>query len=110
MDELVNRLRLAQAVLSRNKDLIALLSDAAEAIEELSKQHEAQQENIVVLLDIIENDRNEIEWLKKCVNDLPKADVVSGRDFRDCRNELCLKCGAYTERHKGACEGCRWKG
>lgn len=35
-DELVNRLRLAKAVLSRNKDLIALLSDAADAIEELS--------------------------------------------------------------------------
>ena len=53
--------------------------------------------------------RDEIEWLKKCVNDLPKADVVSGRDFRDCRNELCLKCGAYTERHNGACDGCRWR-
>ena len=59
--------------------------------------------------DIIETDRAEIEWLKKCVNDLPKADVVSGRDFRDCRNELCLKCGAYTERHLGACDGCRWR-
>jgi hypothetical protein len=34
-DELIQRLRLAKAVLSRNKDLIALLSDAAEAIEEL---------------------------------------------------------------------------
>jgi succinate dehydrogenase/fumarate reductase-like Fe-S protein len=31
------------------------------------------------------------------------------RSLRDCRNELCLKCGAYTERHNGACEGCRWK-
>ena len=60
--------------------------------------------------EIIETDRAEIDWLKKCVNDLPKADVVSGRDFRDCRNELCLKCGAYTERHNGACDGCRWRG
>lgn len=34
-EELVKRLRLAKAVLSRNKDLIALLSDAADAIEEL---------------------------------------------------------------------------
>lgn len=34
-DELVKRLRLAKAVLSRNKDLIALLSEAADAIEEL---------------------------------------------------------------------------
>lgn len=36
-DELVTRIRLAKAVLSRNKDLIALLSDSADAIEELSK-------------------------------------------------------------------------
>lgn len=32
-EEIVRRLRLAKAVLSRNKDLIALLSDAADAIE-----------------------------------------------------------------------------
>ena len=30
-------------------------------------------------------------------------------ELRDCRNELCLKCGAYKERHLGACDGCRWK-
>lgn len=30
------------------------------------------------------------------------------RDYRDCRNELCLKCGAYKERHLGSCDGCRW--
>lgn len=43
------------------------------------------------------------------VDDLPAADVVSGRDFRDCRNELCLRCGQYRERHLGACDGCRWR-
>jgi hypothetical protein len=37
MDELVKRLRLAKSVLSRNKDLIALLSEAADAIEVLQK-------------------------------------------------------------------------
>ena len=26
-----------------------------------------------------------------------------------CRDELCLYCGQYKERHKGACDGCRWK-
>ena len=31
------------------------------------------------------------------------------RDLRDCRNELCLRCGSYQEAHKGACDGCRWK-
>lgn len=39
----------------------------------------------------------------------PAADVVSGRDFRDCRNELCLRCGGYERRHLGACDGCRWR-
>ena len=31
------------------------------------------------------------------------------RDLKDCRNELCLKCGEYKQRHNGACDGCRWK-
>lgn len=31
------------------------------------------------------------------------------RDLKDCRNELCLYCGKYKERHLGACDGCRWK-
>lgn len=30
-------------------------------------------------------------------------------DLKDCRNELCLKCGDYKMAHKGACDGCRWK-
>ena len=31
------------------------------------------------------------------------------RDLKDCRNELCLYCGRYKQRHLGACDGCRWK-
>ena len=30
-------------------------------------------------------------------------------DLKDCRNELCLRCGSYREKHLGACDGCRWK-
>ena len=30
-------------------------------------------------------------------------------NFRDCVNELCLKCGNYHESYLGACDGCRWK-
>jgi hypothetical protein len=30
-------------------------------------------------------------------------------ELMDCRNELCLKCGRYHDRHMGACDGCRWK-
>lgn len=25
------------------------------------------------------------------------------------RNELCLRCGEYTEAHNGACDGCKWR-
>ena len=31
------------------------------------------------------------------------------REFGDCRNELCLRCGQYKQRHLGACDGCRWR-
>ncbi len=31
------------------------------------------------------------------------------KDLEVCRNELCLRCGYYRERHLGACDGCRWK-
>lgn len=29
-------------------------------------------------------------------------------DLKDCRNELCLRCGQYKTKHLGSCEGCRW--
>lgn len=31
------------------------------------------------------------------------------RNLRDCRNELCLRCGEYYAAHNGACDGCRWR-
>ena len=31
------------------------------------------------------------------------------RDLRDCRNELCLRCGEYKTKHLGSCDGCRWE-
>jgi len=31
------------------------------------------------------------------------------RELKDCRNELCLKCGEYKRKHLGACDGCRWR-
>ena len=42
------------------------------------------------------------------IDDVPAADVVPGSDFRDCVNELCLRCGQYQQEHSGACDGCRW--
>lgn len=43
------------------------------------------------------------------VSDFPASDVVPLSDFKDCRNELCLKCGQYKTAHLGSCDGCRWK-
>ena len=25
-----------------------------------------------------------------------------------CRNELCLRCGQYKQKHLGACKECKW--
>lgn len=30
-------------------------------------------------------------------------------ELKDCRNELCLRCGQYLVAHNGACNGCRWR-
>lgn len=51
------------------------------------------------------------QWVSdvKAIEAVPSADVVSAQDFRDCRNELCLKCGQYHTRHLGSCNGCRWE-
>ena len=30
-------------------------------------------------------------------------------ELKNCRNELCLKCGRYKEAHIGACDDCRYR-
>lgn len=30
------------------------------------------------------------------------------RELKNCRNELCLKCGEYTGEYLGNCDGCRY--
>ena len=47
--------------------------------------------------------------LKIIKNKLEEAHRMLESELRDCRNELCLKCGAYHKAHEGACDGCRWK-
>ena len=44
------------------------------------------------------------QYLSECAD----AIYSLNKDFRDCRNELCLLCGKYKEKYKGACTGCRW--
>jgi hypothetical protein len=47
------------------------------------------------LLDLVQDLKARIESLKE--------------DLKVCRNELCLKCGDYKQKHLGACDGCRWE-
>lgn len=47
------------------------------------------------LLDLVQELKVRVESLKA--------------DLKDCRNELCLRCGQYKQRHLGACDGCRWR-
>ncbi len=47
------------------------------------------------LLDLVQELKVRVESLKA--------------DFKDCRNELCLRCGEYKTAHLGSCDGCRWK-
>ena len=47
------------------------------------------------LLDLVQDLKARVESLKA--------------DLKDCRNELCLRCGEYKTAHLGSCDGCRWK-
>ena len=52
---------------------------------------------------------------KKVCGKMPDAatevnceDFISESEVRTMKNELCLICGKYVNRHNGACDGCRW--
>lgn len=47
--------------------------------------------------------------LRKAIVDTGAAYEKAVRDLKDCRNELCLRCGDYKMAHRGACDGCRWR-
>ena len=56
---------------------------------------------------------NVILWMT--LPEIPEGDVPDRftvqdlvGEFKDCVNELCLKCGAYHREHDGACNDCRW--
>lgn len=31
------------------------------------------------------------------------------KELKQCRNELCLKCGDYRNAHLGVCDDCRYR-
>lgn len=43
----------------------------------------------------------------KALEDRPTKEELL-KELENCRNELCLKCGAYRESHLGACDDCRY--
>ena len=46
--------------------------------------------------------------LKALLNEGADAIEELRSELNTCRNELCLRCGQYKQKHLGACEGCRW--
>lgn len=54
--------------------------------------------------------RTEKGW-KENMNDSDLSVAVSNlmSELKNCRNELCLKCGRYKEAHNGACDDCRYR-
>lgn len=53
--------------------------------------------------------QDHITNIKACWEWMKRYNARLERDLKDCRNELCLYCGKYKERHNGACDGCRWR-
>ena len=50
-----------------------------------------------------------VDNLIKNIVDLKMALADAKSELNLCRDELCLRCGDYKQRHLGACDGCRWK-
>ena len=50
-----------------------------------------------------------IEHLRKTKAEKHNELLKVSKELKDCRNELCLRCGEYRTRHLGSCDDCRWK-
>lgn len=61
------------------------------------------------LLDDLQEALEEIDKIR--INDMLQSLAIANlkSELDVCINELCLKCGDYKIRHKGACDGCRWR-
>ena len=91
MDELLKRLnRYTRQCLTERTD-----PDFADAIFEAA-------EELTVQSDVIEH-------LRKTKAEKHNELLKVSKELKDCRNELCLRCGEYRTRHLGSCDDCRWK-
>lgn len=52
--------------------------------------------------------KRDSDYKREIMNQSADAIDRLSAELKLCRNELCLKCGDYKMRHKGACDGCRW--
>ena len=52
---------------------------------------------------------NTIKLLKVTIQGLLESCDRLQKELRNCRNELCLKCGAFSMSHLGACDDCRYR-
>lgn len=57
--------------------------------------------NVIMWMTLPEIPEGEVNFRRYTVQD------IEG-EFKDCVNELCLKCGQYKHEHEGSCNGCRW--
>ena len=72
---------------------IEFLEHIDAVIERLEEIVEEQEERIAIMSE--GKDEEKIHRLQ--------------RELRNCRNELCLKCGLYHRAHEGVCNGCRYR-
>lgn len=61
------------------------------------------------MMEVLESMSKECKEIRENVQRLKEILEKAKRDLKDCRNELCLKCGNYKQAHNGACDGCRWR-
>lgn len=77
------------------EELLRALHDNATIYAESDHFYEEAEKTVQRMIENGYENDNRIDELEKTL--------------RDCRNELCLRCGRYVEKHNGACDGCRWK-
>ena len=60
-------------------------------------------------IEDINSTEKKLNHIKMLIVEMKAERDLLARDLKDCRNELCLKCGQYKTKHLGSCNGCRWK-